>query len=196
MISAIAISGISFLSTQIPQAEAGVAGEPFLGEIMWAAFNFPPRSWASCDGQILPISQNQALFSLYGTTFGGDGRTTFALPDMRSRTPIHVGSGHTLGERGGTETVQLNVNQIPSHTHLFSGIQVNGDDFGNTDNSADKYIAKLRRGYHDSTGTITDDVLGGVVVGNTGSNQAHNNMQPYLTISCNVALQGIFPSRN
>ena len=194
MVSAISISGIAFLSTQVPQAQAGF-GEPLLGEIMWTGFNFPPRSWAFCDGQILSISSNDALFSLLGTTYGGDGRTTFALPDMRGRTPIHADGEHRLGQRGGVESVVLSAGQIPSHTHDFD-INVNGDDFANIGDAAGKYLSKFRRGYQDTTGTIPNDILGGVVVGNTGGSQGHNNMQPFLTISCNIALQGVYPSRS
>src|SRR6266446_1356161 len=99
--------------------------EPFLSEIRIMSFSFPPKGWALCDGQLLPINQNQALFSLLGTTFGGDGRVNFALPDLRGRTPIHVGSGHTLGERGGEQAHTLSIAELPTHTHVLQGTSAN-----------------------------------------------------------------------
>jgi len=154
------------------------------------SFGFAPKGWALCNGQLLPINQNQALFSLLGTTYGGDGRTNFALPDLRTRTPIHFGSGYSLGQKGGEASHTLNQTEMPSHTHTLEG----------TNTSA------------------TLDVPGGNVIGqpsingfgpaanpgamnpgtiaNTGGSQAHENMQPYTTLSFCIALQGIFPSPN
>lgn len=164
--------------------------EPFLSEIRIMSFNFAPKGWALCNGQLLPINQNQPLFALLGTTFGGDGRVNFALPDLRSRAPIHVGSGHTLGERGGEDAHTLSVAEMPQHIHFVAGSSVaqggNNVPTGRfLGGSADAYappsnLTALR------PGTIT----------NAGGSQPHNNDQPYLVVSFCIALQGIFPSPN
>lgn len=170
--------------------------EPFLAEIRIVGFNFAPRGWAFCDGQILPINQNQSLYSLLGTTYGGDGRTSFALPDLRSRTPVHQGTGYNLGQKGGAETVTLNATQIPSHQHAAKasssapaadasaftpGGHVLAANAPNTASYGDAASLTALR-----SGTIT----------NAGGGQAHENMQPYLTLSFCIAVQGLFPSRN
>lgn len=160
--------------------------EPFLGEIRMVSFNFAPKGWALCNGQLLPINQNQALFSLFGTDFGGDGRTNFALPDLRDRIPIHVGNGHPLGERGGTTVETLTINQLPAHTH---GLQAS-NSAGNVATATGNSLAGSPV-YTDSSTSTTLPMLG-----NTGESQAHNNMQPYLVINFIVALQGIFPSQS
>lgn len=163
--------------------------EPFLSEIRIMSFGFPPKGWALCNGQLLPINQNQGLFSLLGTTFGGDGRVNFALPDLRGRTPIHVGSGHTLGERGGEQAHTLSIGEIPTHTHTVMGTTSTADQAAPTSNAlADSNPNNL---YNQPNNLIS---LSPATVGNTGGSQAHLNMQPFLTLSFCIALQGIFPS--
>lgn len=156
------------------------------------SFVFAPKGWALCNGQLLPINQNQALFSLLGTTFGGDGRVNFALPDLRGRVPIHVGSGHTLGERAGQQAQTITTAQMPTHAHNISAI--------NNTIADEQYPSTTTRfasggsfaGFHQSANTQMDP---GTVLP-TGGSQAHENMQPFLTLSFCIALQGIFPSPN
>jgi microcystin-dependent protein len=164
--------------------------EPFLSEIRIMSFIFAPKGWALCNGQLLPINQNQALFSLLGTTFGGDGRINFALPDQRARVPIHVGSGHTLGERGGEDAHTLTLSELPAHTHL---VKTKAAATGGSSTPANNFLGGANNAYHAPAsqtpfrpGTIT----------NVGGSQAHNNDQPYLVLSFCIALQGIFPSPN
>jgi len=168
--------------------------EPFLAEVRIVGFNFAPRGWAFCDGQILPINQNQSLYSLLGTTYGGDGRTSFALPDMRSRTPIHVGqvdggAQHRLGQKSGEETHTLAANEMPQHDHALQASSTNA----NTQVAEAGVLASTLNGYA-SPGTTTplrsDSVL------NVGGGQAHENMPPFLVVNYCIALQGLFPSRN
>jgi len=167
--------------------------EPFLSEIRIMSFSFPPKGWAFCNGQLLPINQNQALFSLLGTTFGGDGRVNFALPDLRARTPIHVGSGHTLGERGGEQAHTLSIAELPQHTHVASGVNANAD---NTD-PTNAFLAVPSNAVGNVYGPAANAVaLNPGAVLNTGGSQAHLNMQPFLTLNFSIALQGIFPSPN
>ena len=163
--------------------------EPFLAEIRMVGFNFAPRGWAFCDGQILPINQNQSLYSLLGTTYGGDGRTTFALPDLRGRVPIHTSNNHMLGQRSGEETHTLNTNEMPQHNHNAEGSSAAATD--NT--SAGKVLAQSSQIYHAPTNLAA---MRTGTVANTGGSQAHNNMQPYLAVYFCIALQGLFPSRN
>lgn len=163
--------------------------EPFLSEIRIMSFGFAPKGWALCNGQLLPINQNQALFSLLGTTFGGDGRVNFALPDLRDRIPIHVGSGHTLGERGGEQAHTLSIAELPTHTHVARGSSGNGD----APVPAGAYLAAANNLY---TTAQNLTALGPSSLSNTGGSQAHLNMQPFLTLSFCIALQGIFPSAN
>ncbi|GAB4536506.1 MAG: tail fiber protein [Roseibium sp.] len=169
--------------------------EPFLAEIRLIGFNFAPRGWAFCDGQILPINQNQSLYSLLGTTYGGDGRTSFALPDLRSRTPIHRGDGHSLGQKGGAETVTLTAAQIAAHTHAVRANSLPGTSTEPRDAyfSAPSDPADLT--YREPAAATTTAMRSGTVT-NAGGGQAHNNMQPYLTLNFCIALQGLFPSRN
>ena len=165
--------------------------EPFLSEIRIMSFVFAPKGWALCNGQLLPINQNQALFSLLGTTFGGDGRVNFALPDLRGRTPIHVGSGHTLGERGGEQAHTLSIAELPTHTHVLQATSVTGSSqlpLNNLLATSGNYEA-----YRPPTSLTT---LNAGTVTNVGGSQAHLNMQPFLTLSFCIALQGIFPSPN
>jgi microcystin-dependent protein len=161
--------------------------EPFLSEIRIMSFSFAPKGWALCNGQLLPINQNQALFSLLGTTFGGDGRVNFALPDLRARTPIHVGDGHTLGERGGEQAHTLSISELPLHTHAWQGNSQNANNsvaIGNVVAASNKLYA--------AAANLTS--LNPQTVANVGGSQAHLNMQPYLVLSFCIALQGIFPS--
>ena len=163
--------------------------EPFLSEIRMMSFVFAPKGWALCNGQLLPINQNQALFSLLGTTFGGDGRVNFALPDLRGQTPIHVGSGHTLGERGGEQAHTLSISELPTHTHVLSGSSSNGTQQIPVGNLFAKTANQL---YHGADALVA---LAAGTVTNVGGSQAHLNMQPFLTVSFCIALQGIFPSQ-
>lgn len=168
--------------------------EPFLSEIRIMSFGFPPKGWALCDGQLLPINQNQALFSLLGTTYGGDGRVNFGLPDLRSRAPIHVGSGHTLGERGGEQGHTLSISEIPTHTHVLSATnQLSPDTDGNIPGNT-KTLAKSTASflYASASNLAAADPR---AVGNVGGSQAHINMQPFLVLNFSIALQGIFPSQ-
>jgi len=167
--------------------------EPFLSEIRIFSFSFAPKGWALCDGQLLPINQNQALFSLLGTTFGGDGRVNFALPDLRARVPIHAGSGHTLGERGGEQAHTLSIAEIPTHVHTASGVNAAADTADPTNGFFAVPSTGLGAIYGPATGLVATNSGS---VANTGGSQAHLNMEPFLTLSFGIALQGIFPSPN
>ena len=167
--------------------------EPFLGEIRMVGFNFAPRGWAMTDGQILPINQNQSLYSLLGTTYGGDGRTSFALPDLRSRTPVHFPDTLGLGQRMGLETVTLSLSELPDHTHYVRA----SESLANQRNPTGRYIAAFAAGdtfREPETGNRT--FLRSGTVANEGGQQPHDNMQPYLVVTFCIALQGLFPSRN
>ena len=167
--------------------------EPFIGQIMPVAFGFAPRNWAQCDGATLSIMQNQALFSLLGVTYGGDGRTTFMLPDLRGRTPLGQGSNDSLGQAGGVESVALQASQIPTHMHMAgyttqAGASRNPTDslFGDTGASAPIYA-----------GAGGPQVaLNPTTVGSAGQVQPHSNLQPYTALNFCIALSGVFPSRN
>jgi microcystin-dependent protein len=164
--------------------------EPFLSEIRIMSFGFPPKGWALCDGQLLPINQNQALFSLLGTTYGGDGRVNFALPNLQGRTPIHMGDGHTLGERGGEQGHTLSISEIPTHTHTANGSNANGTQILPTGNLLGGSPNQL---YHTPDNNLT--ALNAGTIPNVGGSQAHLNMQPFLVLNFSIALQGIFPSQ-
>lgn len=164
--------------------------EPFLAEVRMMGFNFAPRGWAFCDGQILPISQNQSLYSLLGTTYGGDGRTSFALPDLRGRVPIHTGDGFTLGQKGGEEAQTLSTAELPSHSHAHEAAQVDGT----TINPTGTMLASAQVAAYADPQSLVDLRAG--TVANAGGGQAHQNMQPYLAVEFAIALQGLFPSRN
>jgi microcystin-dependent protein len=169
--------------------------EPFLAEIRLMSFVFAPKGWALCNGQLLPINQNQALFSLLGTTFGGDGRVNFALPDLRARAPIHVGSGHTLGERGGEQAHTLSISEMPDHAHVLNASASNGDvpvPF-NPPTTSHMLAGTPNQIYGPAVNLVAASAAS---VTNTGGSQAHLNMQPFLTLSYCIALQGIFPSPN
>ena len=167
--------------------------DPFLGQIIFFAGNYAPRNWALCYGQLLPISEYQALFSILGTTYGGDGRTTFALPDLRGRTAMGngsnpTGSSYPLGFMGGQETVLLNGSQMPVHSH-----NIRAKEEGDTDDPNGVYIAGNGQL---SFGTTSDVTLNQSTVDSAGGNQPHNNMQPYTALSCFICINGIFPSRD
>lgn len=166
--------------------------EPFLSEIRIMGFNFAPRGWASCDGQILPINQNQSLYSLLGTTYGGDGRTSFALPDLRGRTPLHQGSGYQLGTKSGAELHTLSTAEIPTHNHTLSAVSA-------TNNPTPVPSGTVMLGNSPSqlyTSGTPDTTLRAESISSFGGGQAHENMQPYTTLNFCIALQGVFPSRN
>lgn len=163
--------------------------EPFLGEIRLMSFNFPPKGWAFCNGQLLPINQNQALFALLGTTYGGDGRVNFALPNLQGRVPLHDGNGHLLGERAGQSAHALTTAELPIHTH---GVAVSPSATGGSASPSGNVLGGANNAYAPPGGTPT--TLAPATVGATGGSQPHDNMQPYLVISFCIALQGIFPS--
>lgn len=165
--------------------------EPFLGEIRLFSFVFAPKGWALCNGQLLPINQNQALFALMGTTYGGDGRVNFALPNLRGRAPLHFGEGITQGQAGGAGSVTLNATQIPQHTHGFNASASPGQQVF----PAGNILAQNSRGTAGFRSGPGATMNAGMIASNTGG-QAHGNMQPYLVLSFCVALQGIFPSQS
>ncbi|TIX22167.1 phage tail protein [Mesorhizobium sp.] len=162
--------------------------EPFLSEIRIMSFVFPPKGWALCNGQLLPINQNQALFSLLGTTFGGDGRINFALPDYRGRIPIHVGSSHTLGERDGEQSHTLSISEIPRHVHFAQA----STNTGSSQDGAGNVLGVVPGRLYSDFANVTP--LSPSTITSIGGSQAHLNMQPFLTLSFCIALQGIFPS--
>ncbi|MDE2371978.1 MAG: phage tail protein [Burkholderiales bacterium] len=170
---------------------------PFLGEIRPFGFNFPPKGWASCDGQLLAINQNQALFAILGTFYGGDGRTTFALPDLRGRMPMHAGNGAggsmVVGERGGAEQVTLGVSQMPGHGHA---VMASANIENSTSPAGNVLGAKSRFGANVYAAAANLTPLAPGAVSQTGQSQAHDNNQPSLVLNFCIALQGIFPSRN
>lgn len=163
--------------------------EPFLAEVKIVGFTYAPRGWAFCNGQTLPINQNQALFSLLGTTYGGNGQTTFALPDLRGRAPIHPGSGFALGQIGGEINHTLITNELPTHNHFVSVSSTNADSVSAPNN----YLGVSAQAYTTTANPNTPLDLG-LTPG--GGSQPHSNMQPYLAVNFVIALQGIFPSRN
>jgi microcystin-dependent protein len=168
--------------------------EPFLSEIRIMSFVFAPKGWALCNGQLLPINQNQALFSLLGTTYGGDGRVNFALPDLRGQTPIHVGHGHTLGERGGEQAHTVSMAEMPTHTHVARATTAQADQ---NSNSAAPSRMPAQSNFSFLYGSPNNlQPMATNAQANVGGSQAHLNMQPFLTLSFCIALQGIFPSQN
>jgi microcystin-dependent protein len=166
--------------------------EPFLSEIRIMSFAFPPKGWALCNGQLLPINQNQALFALLGTTFGGNGQVNFALPNLQGRTPIHVGNRHNLGEAGGEKMHTLSINEMPMHTHVLNATNTVGNTIVPSNAAVFANVAPSQV----FSGAQNLAAMHPSVVSNTGGSQPHDNMQPYLTLSFCIALQGIFPSRN
>jgi len=164
--------------------------EPFLAEVRLFGFDFPPRGWAKCDGQILPIAQFQSLYSLLGTTYGGDGRSTFGLPGLRGRACMHEGNGHSLGQRTGGENHTLNIAEIPNHTHQLQAYSEASDSNQATGR---RYGQATIASYSPLSGSKTV-TMNADAVGNTGANSAHDNMQPYLAVNFCIALSGTFPS--
>lgn len=170
--------------------------EPFVAEIRLFPFNFAPTGWALCQGQLLPISQNTALFSLLGTTYGGDGKSTFALPDLQGRVPMHPGQGpglsiHDLGEENGTETVTLLVSEMPSHTHLLTASATDAGERG----PGGQKLANELGGINSYAAPAGTSVMAPEAVASIGSSLPHNNLQPSLTLSFAIALQGVYPQR-
>jgi microcystin-dependent protein len=176
--------------------ESTLSVDPWIGEIALVPFNFPPKGWAFCNGQLLPINQNQALFALIGTYYGGDGITTFALPDLRGRSPVHQGQGpglssYVIGQTGGLENVTLGIPQIPAHTHQATGSSANG--------TSDSPVGAVPA--RDPAGTpryaaAPNASLAAAAIATVGGGQPHENRAPYLTMNYVIALQGVFPSQN
>jgi microcystin-dependent protein len=163
---------------------------PYLSEIRLVSFNFAPKGWALCNGQLLPINQNQALFALLGTTYGGNGTTNFALPNLQGRVPIHMGDGFTLGQTGGEAAHTLVVNEMPGHTHTPVG----------TNNAADRH-SPVNHTWANAPGnnayaTVANASMNSTAISDAGGSESHQNMQPYLTLNFIIALTGIFPSQN
>ncbi len=163
---------------------------PFLSEIKIVSFNFAPKGWALCNGQLLPINQNQALFSLLGTTYGGDGRVNFALPNLQGRIPNHIGNGFVLGEQGGEIAHTLNISELPAHTHTPLG---NDTDPPTASAATGNLWGHVDKWYSSANGNAT---MNPACVTATGGNQPHENRSPYLVLNFIIALQGIFPSQN
>jgi microcystin-dependent protein len=164
--------------------------EPFLSEIKLVSFNFPPKGWALCNGQLLPINQNQALFALLGTTYGGNGQTNFALPNLRGRVPIHFGAAHSLGEAAGSTSVTVNIQQLPTHTHFVQATNNAATSDDPTNNVFGQAGGNLYAAFSGAS------AMGASMVSSVGGSQPHNNMMPYLVLNFIIALQGIFPSHN
>jgi microcystin-dependent protein len=168
--------------------------EPFLSEIRIMSFNFAPKGWALCNGQLLPINQNQALFALLGTMYGGDGRVNFALPDLRGRTPIHMGDGHTLGERGGEPAHTLSIAELPQHVHVAQATTAQADQNSNGPAPSRMPAQSNFSALYAAAGSL--QAMAPNALSNVGGSQAHENMEPYVTLNFCIALQGIFPSQN
>jgi len=180
--------------------ETNFMSDPFIGEIKLFAGNFAPYGWAFCDGQIMQIAQNTALFSILGTTYGGDGRTTFALPNLKGRIPLHFGQGpeltnHALGEAFGSETITLGANQMPAHSHSAT---VKAANAGTTNQPQNNLFGKIARSniYNTPDAALANMAEGSVALVNSGGSQPHTNMQPYLTLSYIIAIYGIYPTRD
>jgi microcystin-dependent protein len=163
--------------------------EPFLGEVKIISWNFPPKGWSFCNGQLLPINQNQALFSILGTTYGGDGRVTFALPNLQGRVPVHVGDGIVLGELGGETAHTLNISELPAHNHVPVGSTTQASL---TSPAANFWASDGSNPFNSATNTAMNPAS----ILPTGGSQPHQNMSPYLVLNFIIALQGIFPSQN
>ena len=179
----------------LPLIPAKAGSDPFIGEIMWTGANFCPRGWAEADGQLLDISQNTALFSLYGTMYGGDGRTTFGLPDLRGRVSVHSGSGPALssyvqGQKGGEEDTSLTINELPAHNHM-----INASEDRSSKNPNGSILGHSRKRMYDAP-VNASTTLDSSAVSDTGNSQSFENRQPFLVLRACVALTGIFPSRN
>jgi microcystin-dependent protein len=166
-----------------------MSGNDFMAELRLFSFNFAPKGWALANGQFLPINQNQALFSLLGTTYGGNGQTTFALPDLRGRVPMHMGQGHTLGEKGGEENHTLTMSEMPQHLHQVVASSANADNI----NPGSAEFGGFNAGYAPPNNLVA---ILPTTIGVAGGSQPHSNQQPLLVLSYGICLQGIFPSRN
>lgn len=164
--------------------------EPYLSEIRIFSFNFPPRGWAFCNGQLLPINQNQALFALLGTTYGGNGQTNFSLPNLKRRSPIHFGNGHTLGEQAGQDAQTLSIQELPQHTHSVIATSTVQDTIVPSNNY---FASSTPSSFYNGSGNA---VANPSIMSNIGGSQPHNNLQPSLVLNFCIALQGIFPSQN
>ena len=176
-----------------------IMSEPFIGEVKLVAFNYPPRQWAFCNGQLLPINQHNSLFSLIGTTYGGDGKQTFALPDLRGRVAVHSGnstgpglSPYPLGEKGGHENVTLTQEQLPSHTHAAAIVGNDGDSYTPDSNTWAADPTQSAATYSTKT---PDGLMNPAAIGNTGAGHAHPNRQPFLAMNYCISLYGRYPSR-
>lgn len=190
---------ILFIVSFIPSTNSLKAqgDTPYVGQIAYVAFNFAPQGWAECNGQLLPISENEVLFALIGTTYGGDGQTTFALPDTRGRIILGNGQGpglsnYTIGEKGGSESVNLNINQMPSHSHSVNAVLAEGNDSSPTGNLP----ANTNASDKEYSSATPDTVMGSQMLQTTGGNLPHENRPPFIALKCIIAVQGIFPSRN
>lgn len=188
---------LGVFSLALTNNEVKAQSEPFLGQIAFVGFNFAPRGWAECNGQIMSIAQNTALFSLLGTTYGGNGQTTFALPDMRGRMMVHPGQGpglsnYTQGETGGAETVTLIATQMPTHSHMVNAVTAEGNDSSPTGNLPAN-TKTLDKEYSTATGTT---MMKSTMIAPSGGNMPHENRPPYLSVKCIIAIQGIYPTRD
>jgi microcystin-dependent protein len=168
--------------------------EPFLAEIRIMSFNFAPRGWALCNGQLLPLNQNQALFALLGTTYGGNGQTNFGLPNMQTRVPIHFGNGFTQGQQGGENAHTLTIPEIPLHNHPAT---VSADaPANNVSGAPNNFLGTVKDGSTIYSAASANQLMNAAVISNTGGSQAHENRQPFLALNFCIALQGLFPSPN
>ncbi|SIS96379.1 Microcystin-dependent protein [Chryseobacterium piscicola] len=185
---------MGILSSSLVKAQGS---DPFLGQIAFVPYNFVPKNWAACNGQLLPISQNQALYTLLGTMYGGNGTTNFALPDMRGRVLVHEGqapggpTNYTMGQNGGTESVTLLVTQMPAHSHTVNAVSTEGNQNSPTDNLPADTKA-LDKEYSNANGNAT---MKSTMINPSGGNQAHENRPPFITLKCIISLTGIFPSQ-
>lgn len=186
------VGGAALFGAARRASASTLAYEPFIGEIAIVAFSFAPRGWALCNGQLLPISSNTALFSLLGVTYGGNGTSTFALPNLQARFPLHVGTGYPLGSTGGEAAHTLTVSEMPSHTHGLVG----DASLGTSALPGGLLPARNAAGVPAYGAGTSPVAMSGQAVGNTGGGQPHNNMPPYLTLNFVIALQGIYPSQN
>jgi microcystin-dependent protein len=191
----ILLVGVSFLGLASSPRASAQASQPYVGEVVIVAFNFAPQNWASCNGQLLSIAENDALFALIGTTYGGDGVSTFALPDLRGRVPIHQGQGpglnnYILGQTGGQETVTLSINQMPAHEHTISGQSALG---ATSIPTGSVWASQSKLNVYSSANP--DTPMNPASVSTAGGNQAHDNRSPFLTLNYIISLFGIFPSQ-
>ncbi|MGO4497994.1 phage tail protein [Paenibacillus sp. 2RAB27] len=185
----LAVNYIICTEGMFPSSGGGMSDEPYIGEIRWVAFNFAPGGWQLCNGQTLALAQNQALFALVGTTYGGNGTTTFALTNLQSRIPLHMGAGHTIGESGGEQMHTLDSSEMPSHMHLLNA-SVNAADSKTLENHTFGMTTTSSYGY------VSDRVSNSAMVTSIGGGQPHENRQPFLCLNAIIAQQGIFPSRD